>query len=351
MKVLSLQDLASYVEGRLEAEDSSLISGVAGIREARAGEVTFLADNRYAVYLGTTNASAVICRDGVETSLPAIRVEDPHLAFLRAIEFFTQAPQTYFPEGISGDAHIDSSAVLGEGVRVDVGSVIGRNCVVKAHSVIGAGVVLMAGVTVGEHCLLYPNTVVRENCVIGDRVVIHAGAVIGSDGFGFAKQDGHYRKIPQIGNVIIESDVEIGANTCIDRATTGRTVISHGTKLDNLVQVGHNVIIGEHTVISAQTGISGSTEIGNDVMMAGQVGIVGHIKISDGAQIGAQSGISKNVPAGEMWFGYPARSSREAKRLLVHYGRLEHYAAELIDLKRRLEALEKTQGATPTTDA
>ena len=348
MRAWKLAELAGEMGGRLDGAADLGIRGVAGIREAEEGDLTFLADKRYLPYLETTRASAIICRDDLETSLPAIRVADPHLAFLRAIEIFSQPPQLFFPEGISEAAHVDPTARLGKDVRVGPGSVIGPDCVVGDASVIAAGVVLMPRVKVGRDCILYPNVVVREECEIGDRVILHAGAVIGSDGFGFAKKEGHYHKIPQIGRVVIGSDVEIGANTCIDRATTGLTLIAHGTKLDNLVQIAHNVRIGEHTVISAQTGISGSTEVGDDVMMAGQVGVVGHIRIGDGAQIGAQSGISKNVPAGEAWFGYPARNSLEAKRLIVHYGRLERYAAEIAELKSRLEALERTYGATPT---
>jgi len=349
VKAWKLVDLAEKVGGRLKGEGGELlIRGVAGIGEAEPGDLTFLADPRYQSYLASTRASALICRADLDTSLPAIVVEDPQLAFLKAIEIFSLPPQEYLTKGISEASHIDPTAELAEGVSVGPGAVIGRDCVIGEHSVIGATTVLMPGVKVGRRCLIYPGVVIRELCELGDRVIVHAGAVIGSDGFGFAKKEGHYHKIPQIGRVIIGSDVEIGSNTCIDRATTGRTVIAHGTKLDNLVQIGHNVRIGEHTVISAQTGISGSTEIGDDVMMAGQVGVVGHIRIGDGAQIGAQSGISKNVPAGEAWFGYPARNSREAKRLIVHYGRLDRYAEEIAEMKRRLAELEKTQGATPT---
>jgi UDP-3-O-[3-hydroxymyristoyl] glucosamine N-acyltransferase len=209
----------------------------------------------------------------------------------------------------------------------------------------------MDGACVGRDCVLYPNAVVREGCQIGDRVILHSGVVIGSDGFGFVRQEGRYHKIPQIGRVVVQDDVEIGANTCIDRATTGETVIGSGTKLDNLVQVAHNVVIGNHTVISAQTGISGSTEVGNDVVLAGQVGVVGHIRVGDGAKVGAQSGVAKDAPDNTEWFGSPATELRVTKRLLAHYNRLPRYAKEIAELRRRLESLERSQVAPPSANS
>ncbi len=351
MESIELRELAERIGGRLEGSGNPLICGVAGIREAQAGEITFLAHARYLNYLEDTAASALICRPDLKTDLPAIRMDDPHLGFLRSIELFCEPKQNYFAEGIDGSARVHETATLSKGVRVGPGAIIGEGCVVGEHTIVGPGVVIMPKVKIGKLCLLYPNVVVREECQIGDRVILHAGAIIGSDGFGYAKQAGSYHKVPQIGQVIIEDDVEIGANSCVDRATVGRTVIGTGTKIDNLVQIAHNVTIGRHTVISAQTGISGSTNVGNDVMMAGQVGVVGHISIGDDARIGAQSGISKDIPQGEQWFGYPARNSREARRLLVHYNRLERYAEEINDLKRRIQELEKSKSAASTTNS
>jgi UDP-3-O-[3-hydroxymyristoyl] glucosamine N-acyltransferase len=348
---IGLRELAERIGGRLEGGGNPLIRGVAGIREAQTGEITFLAHARYLNYLEDTRASALICKPDLKSTLPTIRMDDPHLGFLRAIELFCEPKQDYFAEGVDSSAQVHPSARLGEGVRVGPGAIIGENCEIGEHSIVGPGAVVMPKVKIGERCLLYPNVVVREECQIGDRVILHAGAIIGSDGFGFAKQAGAYHKVPQIGRVIIEDDVEIGANSCVDRATVGRTVIGTGTKIDNLVQIAHNVTIGQHTVISAQTGISGSTNVGDDVMMAGQVGVVGHISIGNDARIGAQSGISKDIPAGEQWFGYPARNSREARRLLVHYNRLERYAEEISDLRRRIQELEKSKSAASTTNS
>jgi len=348
---IELRELAERIGGRLEGSSNPLICGVAGIREAQTGEITFLAHARYLNYLDGTAASALICRPDLKTSLPTIRMDDPHLGFLRSIELFCEPKQNYFAEGIDASARVHETATLKKGVRVGPGAIIGEGCVVGEHTIVGSGVVVMPKVKIGSRCLLYPNVVVREECQIGDRVILHAGAIIGSDGFGYAKQAGSYHKVPQIGRVIIEDDVEIGANSCVDRATVGRTVIGTGTKIDNLVQIAHNVTIGRHTVISAQTGISGSTSVGNDVMMAGQVGVVGHISIGDDVRIGAQSGISKDIPEGEQWFGYPARNSREARRLLVHYNRLERYAEEISDLKRRIQELEKSKSAASTTNS
>jgi UDP-3-O-[3-hydroxymyristoyl] glucosamine N-acyltransferase len=350
VKTLPLQELAARIGGRVDGSGEVPIRGVAGIREARAGEISFIAQSRYLGYLPGSAASAVICGPEVDCDRPCIRVEDPYLAFLRAIEVFSEPVQEHFDEGIHPAAHIHPEAVLGEGVRVGAGAVVSRGCRVGAHTIIGPGVVLMPHVRVGERCLLYPNATVRESCELGDRVILHAGAVVGSDGFGYAKQGGSYHKIPQIGRVVVEDDVEIGANACVDRATTGCTVIGAGTKLDNLVQVAHNVVIGRHSVISAQTGISGSTRVGEEVMLAGQVGVVGHIEIGDRVKVGAQSGVSKSIPDDSDWFGSPARDVREAKRLQVHVNRLPRYAEEIAALKRRLEALERTQGAAPTTN-
>jgi UDP-3-O-[3-hydroxymyristoyl] glucosamine N-acyltransferase len=347
----ALKALAEQVGGELDGPGDLLITGVAGIREARAGELTFVASPRYLPYLDETLASAVILADGVRTKLPCLRVADPYLAFLRAIQAFSKPVAERFAVGIHPSAIVDSTAELGEGVRVGACAVVGRGCRIGPHTIIGPSAVLMDGVSVGQRCLIYPHVTIREECELGDRVILQPGCVIGSDGFGYAKDKGAYHKIPQIGKVVIEDDVEIGANACIDRATTGRTVVGAGSKIDNLVQIAHNVTIGRGTILSAQVGIAGSTKVGDQVVMAGQVGAVGHINIGDGARIGAQSGISKDVPAGAEFFGYPAREHREFKRLHVHINRLPRYAEQLERLRRRVEELEKTQGAQATTNS
>lgn len=346
----ALQVLAERVGGRLDGPGDVSIGGVAGIREARAGELTFVAHPRYLAYLQRTAASAVILHEGVETALPCIRSADPYLSFLRAIEVFSRPATDRFGEGIHPTAVIDPSAELGEGVRVGAHAVVGRGCKVGPHSILAPHVVLLDGVRIGARCLLYPHVTVREECELGDRVIIQPGAVIGSDGFGYAKDGSAYRKIPQIGRVVLEDDVEIGANACIDRATTGRTTVGQGSKIDNLVQIAHNVTLGPHTVLAAQVGIAGSTRVGEGVVMAGQVGIVGHIEIGDHARIGAQSGVSKDVPANVEYFGSPARDLRDVKRLHAHINRLPRYAAELQQMQRRLDELEKGHRASSATN-
>lgn len=345
MKQFRLEEIAERIGGRCEGMPELTITGVAGIREASEGELSFLDDPRYETYLEQTGASAIICREDLEIALPCIRVEDPKRAFVLAIEAFSESPETLVAEGVAAGAIVDPSARIAEDVRIADGAVVGRDCRIGPRSILAPGVVLMRGVVVGSDCLLHARAVVREHCEIGDRVILQPGAVIGSDGFGYVPHRGGYHKIPQIGRVVIEDDVEVGANTCVDRATTGVTRIGTGSKLDNLVQVAHNVVIGPRTAISAQTGISGSTEVGEGVIMAGQVGVVGHIRIGDRAKLGAQSGISKSVPDDAEWFGYPAQDIRNIRRLLAHYNRLPRYAEEITQLRRRIEALEKSQVA------
>jgi UDP-3-O-[3-hydroxymyristoyl] glucosamine N-acyltransferase len=345
-----LRTLATVVGGRLDGPPDLVVSGVAGILEAKPGDLTFLAQRRYLAQLSRTQASAIIARDDLETSLPAIRVDDPYLAFLRAIEAFARPVTEVFAPGIHSSAVIHETARLGEGVRLGPHVVVGQGCEIGDHTIVGAGSVLMPEAEVGSHCLIYPQVVVREDCRIGDRVILHPGVVVGSDGFGFAKGEGIYHKIPQIGRVIIEDDVEIGANSCIDRATTGRTIIAAGTKLDNLVQIAHNVSVGRHCVISAQSGVSGSSTIGDDVTIAGQVGIADHLRIGNRVQIGGKSGVSGHVPDDSAYSGIPARDHREWRRLNVHTSRLARYAQEISELRQRLEELEKAHRASSTTN-
>lgn len=348
---LDLKTLASCVGGRLDGPGDVNVTGVASVQDAGPGDVTFIANPRYLTDLATTGASAVILGDDVDTSLPAIRVADPYFAFLKAIEAFAQPVTDVFPEGIHPTASVHPSAEIGEGARIGPYAVIDRDCCVGKNTILGAGTVLLRDVRVGSSCLIYPRVTIREGCRIGNRVILHVGVVIGSDGFGFAKGEGIYHKIPQIGRVIIEDDVEIGANSCVDRATTGRTVVSAGTKLDNLVQIAHNVRVGRHCVISAQAGISGSASIGDDVVIAGQVGIVGHIDIGDRVQIGGKSGVHNSIPAGRQVSGIPARDHRDWRRLIVHIGRLERYAEQITELKQRLQDLEKANRASSTADS
>lgn len=339
-----LAELAAHVEGDLHGDCDALIRGVAGIKEAQEGEITFLGNPRYAGWLDTTRASAVILpMDHPFNGRATIRVKDPYAAF-RALMSLFQPPRAPIPPGVH------SSAMLGKEVRVGKGAAVGPNVVIGDRSVIGddaimlPGVVIGSDVTIGCGCLIYPNTVIREGTQLGDRVIVHAGAVIGDDGFGFVTRGDQHEKVPQLGRVIIEDDVEIGANTCIDRATTGVTVIRRGTRIDNLVQVGHNVTIGRNSILCAQVGIAGSTAIGDKVTLGGQVGIVGHVELGDGAMVGAQAGVTKSIPAGTQVSGYPAAPHRLAKRIYASMRQLPQLIKEVKRLQRRLGELEEGEG-------
>jgi UDP-3-O-[3-hydroxymyristoyl] glucosamine N-acyltransferase len=245
-----------------------------------------------------------------------------------------------FPKGIHSTAVVPANSKLGSGVSLGAHVVLGENVVVGAHTKIGHGCVLGDGSSVGENSVIYPNVSVYHGCQIGNRVILHSGVVVGSDGFGFApKSDGTYEKIPQLGIVVIEDDVELGANCTIDRATMGQTLLKRGTKLDNLVHIAHNVVVGENTVIAAQSGISGSTKVGNNVVIAGQVGIIGHLEIRDRSIILAQSGIGKSTEPGKSYLGSPAKEHLRAMRIEAVIRSLPELAKDIDQLKRSLEDL------------
>ena len=298
----TLAELAQYVGGKVIGDGEVSIRKVAPIDEAGPGEITFLANPRYQSFLAQCKASAIIVGPGVVEGTPGGREQSyletaiPYIAFAKILQLFSAPVQ--FSRQISSLAQIDSTARLDEDITVFPHVFVSAGVTIGRGSVLYPGVFLGQDCRVGEHCVLYPNVVVREGCRIGNRVILHPGVVIGSDGFGYAGHGSQRLKIPQIGIVEIEDDVEIGANAAVDRATLGRTVIGRGAKIDNLVQIAHNVVVGEHSVIAAQAGIAGSTRIGKDVTLAGQVGVVNHVQIGDGAIIGPQSGVAKSVPAG-----------------------------------------------------
>lgn len=337
------------VEGEVVGSGEVEIHGVAGIREAKPGDITFVANSRYEEYLDTTAASAVIGSRALACKKPLVRVENPYLAYLKILNVFAEGMIPVYPRGVHETAVIDPDATIGE----DVG--IGPFCQVGRGARIGRGTTILCGtfvgehVTIGEDCLLYPNVTVRERTQIGDRVILQPGAVIGADGFGFAKDGSTHQKVPQIGRVVIEDDVEVGANTCVDRATTGETRVRKGTKIDNLVQVAHNVVLGEDCIIAAQAGISGSTELGRNVVLAGQAGLVGHITLGDGAVVGAQGGVTKSIPAGTTVSGYPAREHSFARRLWAHTAQLPELFRRVRELEKLVEELRK--GATVDSSA
>jgi len=344
--MMTVRDIAAVLGAAVEGDEATEIGRVAKIEEAGAGDISFLANPKYRKFLETTRASAVIIGRAVEAPSAAashpvfLRVDDPYTSFLKVLLLF-HPPDDPLPPGIHPTAVIDAGVKLGAMVR------IGAHVVVGAGSRIGDGAMIMHGtvigrdVTIGARTLLYPNVTVREACRIGERVILHPGTVIGSDGFGFApRPDGSYEKIPQLGIVSVGDDVEIGANCTVDRATMGETRIENGAKLDNLIQVAHNVVIGENTVIAAQSGISGSTKIGKRNMIGGQVGFAGHLEIADDSKWGAQSGVhrSTTVP-GEKYMGTPSVPFRLASRIMGAIPQLPEALATIRELKSEVQAL------------
>lgn len=338
---MKLLEIVEHLNGMLDGDGLIEIAGVAGLKEAGAGDISFLANPKYAAMVALTKASAVIVPKDWDRSAPCalIRVDNSDQCFARAAElFYEAAPEPAL--GIHPTACVADSAQLAEGVSIgpnctiEAGVIIGSNTVIKANCVIGYKT------TIGANCLLYPLVSTREFTQIGNRVIIHNGSVIGSDGFGYAVQkDGSRTKIPQIGNVVIEDDVEIGANVAIDRARFGKTQIGKGTKIDNLVQIAHNVIVGEHSVMCGQSGVSGSTTIGSRVILAGQAGLAGHLKVGDGAVVGAQAGVMKDVLANDFVMGSPAFPHLQYKKMVANALLLPKLKDKVRLLEERVNAL------------
>ena len=338
---IKLSEIAAWIGAEIDGEASIEISGLAKIEEAQPGHLSFIANPKYAKYVETTNASAILVdKDFPESSKTLLRIENPYFAFLQCAQrLYQQEPQ--IAKGVHDSAVIGDGAQLATDVAIGPFVFVGKNSRIGKGTVIFPGVFIGDNVEIGENCLVYANVSIRENCKIGNNCIVHLGAVIGSDGFGYAFQDGQYHKLPQMGIVVLEDDVEVGANTTIDRATMGETRISRGAKLDNLIQIAHNVQVGQHTAIAAQAGISGSTKIGKYVMVGGQVGMVGHVEIGDQAKLGAQAGVTKSVPQGEFYSGYPARPFRSEMREQASLGRLPELLRDYKKLKARVEALEQ----------
>lgn len=343
----TLRELARLVGGEIVGAADTEITGVAGIKEAREGEITFLANSKYESYLATTRASAVIADREGGSPKPLIKVSNPYLAFLKVMSLFTGDRPEKLQKGIHPTAIVSKSARIAADVSIGAYCFVGEDAVLGARTAILPLVCILDGVKIGEDCLIYPHATVREHCIIGNRVILHSGVVIGSDGFGYAKDGDVNRKIPQIGIVQIEDDVEIGANAAIDRATTDVTLIRRGVKIDNLVQIAHNVVVGEDSILAAQVGVSGSTQLGRNVVLAGQAGLVGHIQIGDNAMVGAQGGVTKSIPANTRVSGYPAREHGSARRIYALIARLPELFRDLRQLATRVEALEKGTKSGP----
>lgn len=340
MEFTALQ-IAGLLNGTVEGDPEVKVSNLSKIEEGLPGTMTFLANPRYTPHLYTTKATIVVVNNDFPVTQPVtatlIRVADAYSSFARLLEMFHAMNSG--KKGISQQAFIAPSASPGENAYVGEFSVIGEHVKIGKDVKVYPQVFIGDNVTIGDGCTFYPGVKVYHNCVIGNNCTFHSGVVIGSDGFGFApQQDNNYQKIPQVGNVIIEDYVEIGSNTTIDRATLGSTIIRHGVKLDNLIQVGHNAEIGENTVIAAQAGISGSTKIGKNCMIGGKVGIVGHITIADNVKIGAGSGVERSITKeGTIVLGAPAIEIGKARKNFIHWRNLD----EIVKTVYRLEKESK----------
>jgi UDP-3-O-[3-hydroxymyristoyl] glucosamine N-acyltransferase len=334
-------EIARLLQGEVVGDGSVLLHNFAPADRAKPGDLTFAENAEYFARAEQSMASAVIVADAFSSRKVLIRVPNARVAFAKVLAVFF--PEPVFPPGIHPTAIVAASA------RIDPAACIGPYCVIGEGTRIGARSVLQGGNYVGAHCQigeevnLFPNVTVYSRTEIGNRVRIHSGTVIGSDGFGYVQEEGIHRKVPQVGNVILHEDVEIGANATIDRGALGPTVIGKGTKIDNLVQIGHNVVIGEYCLLISQTGIAGSTQLGHYVSLGGQVGLAGHLKIGNHVTVAAQSGVMHHIPEGEKWFGYPAQPDAKTKRQVIAI----HHLPELL---RRVAALEKKLGGKTQPD-
>lgn len=341
--MLNLIDIASLVEGTIHGKEDIAICNVAKIEDAKEGELTFLYADSYKKFFATTKASAILVKTGFDKSrddITYIEVNDPNKAFIKVL--LTHFKPEFPLSGIDKTASVDPTAVLGQNVALGKNVVIGANCKIGNNSRIFHNTVILNDVEIGDDALIFQNVSIREKCIIGSRVIIHPGTVVGSDGFGYVPDEKReYIKIPQIGNVIIEDDVELGSNVSIDRAALGSTIIKKGTKIDNLVQIAHNVVVGAHTAISGQAGISGSSKLGDHCILAGQVGLSGHIELGNGVIVGAQGGVSKSLPKPGIYFGSPAKELMEAKRTEAHIRNLANYAERIKNLEKEIEELKK----------
>ncbi len=340
----TLKEIAEFIGGEIAGDPETVITGVAGIQEAREGDITFLANPKYLPFLEKTGASAVITSRNINAQAkPLIRIDNPSLAFTKVVTFILPEPDEHF-KGIHKNAVIGKNVKLGKNlaigafVVIEDGSSIGDNTIIYPNCYVGRKS------SVGSDTLIYSNVSIREDCFVGDRVIIHCGAVIGSDGFGFVAIDGIHHKIPQTGIVVVEDDVEIGANVTIDRARFDKTIIGQGSKIDNLVHIAHNVRIGKNCLIVAQVGISGSSTIGSNVILAGKVGVAGHVTIGDNSVVMGGSGVIKSFPAGSVVWGFPAKPAQEAKKISACVQMLPRLFDSLKEIKNKIEELEKKNG-------
>ncbi len=339
----SLSEIAERLGLDRTGKDDPVISGAAGFDDAGEGQISFVEDAAFLVRLTDCRATALIVRPDVEWTGAALRSDEPRTSFAELLALFAPDLDRIMPWGVHTSAIVDPTAKLGDSISIGPGCVIGPDAVIGDGSRLGAHVVIEADVTLGRDCCLYHGTTVRERCQLGDRVILHSGVVIGTDGFGYHPGPRGLVKIPQIGIVELEDEVEIGANSCVDRATTGRTRIGAGTKIDNLCQVGHNVDFGSHSAMSALSGISGSCTIGVGVTIGGQSGMADHRVLGDGVKVAAKTAVIKDVPAGQAVIGFPAVEFRRGMKLMAHYQRLPELAQRVRELESRLKILSGTE--------
>ncbi|OGP93524.1 MAG: UDP-3-O-(3-hydroxymyristoyl)glucosamine N-acyltransferase [Deltaproteobacteria bacterium RBG_16_48_10] len=335
-----LKELAEWVNGTVVGDGEAEIHGVASIEEAKEGEITFVANPKYLSKLGQTQAAAVIVSFEVTSSEKSLlRVKNPYLAFAKILTLFSQKPHQ--PKGVDAKAWVSPTAHLGKDLTVHPYVYIGDRCRIGDRVTLYPGVYVGDDSSIGEDSTLHPNVSIYPGMVIGKRVILHSGVVVGSDGFGYVKEGRKNLKIPQVGKVEIEDDVEIGSNTTIDRGALGNTIIRRGVKIDNLVQIAHNVVIGEDSIIVAQVGISGSTKIGSNVTLAGQVGLAGHIQIGDNVMVGAQSGVAHDLSSSQAYSGSPAIPHREWLRMVTAMPKVPEMRKRLAELEKRLNRIEE----------
>ena len=338
MREITLLELARLLNGELEGEATRVVSGVAPLDAAGPHQVSFLSNPRYAQSLKSTEAGVVIVgKDVTAPGLNLLRVADPYLGFALAMEIFHQEP--YVSTGVSERAFVHPEARIGGETSIHPFAVVCRGASVGSRVTLMPGAYVGPGAEVGDDTVLHPNVVLEKGVKVGRNVIIHAGTVVGSDGFGFAREGQGYRKIIQAGTVRIEDDVEIGALCSIDRAVMGETVIGRGSKLDNLVQLGHNVRLGENCILVAQVGIAGSTELEDNVTMAGQSGVAGHLRVGRGAVVMAKTAVFKDVPAGDRVAGIPAVEAGQWRRTVALTGRLEELRKKVSRLEKELDSI------------
>ncbi len=334
----TLKHLSGIVGGRIIGDPDLVITGVSGIREAKEGDITFIANPKYLPELKTTRASAIITSKEIESDITQLLVDHPYYVFARIMNhLYRKVPS---PKGVSSNAFICEGVRLGKDISIYPFVYIGEDAEIGDNTIIYPGCYIGERAKIGGQTMIYPNVTIREDVSIGKSVIIHSGSVIGSDGFGYATHEGRHYKILQIGTVMIEDDVEIGANVTVDRAAMGKTIIKRGTKIDNLVQVAHNVVIGEDCLLAAQAGIAGSAELGDHVTLAGQVGVVGHIKIGDNVMVGAQSGISKGIKPDQIVSGSPAIPHKEWLKAQSAFPGLPEMRRRIRELEEKVEGID-----------